>query len=170
MNRAMLMLMLAAPLSAGAYPEMIPLEETSLIGRAAPEVELTTLGGEPFVLSKAGGPVVLAFWASWCGPCRNEMPALVALGKSRSDVRIVMVNVDRERRDAQRFLSQVGVSPDDVEIALDSEAVVMGSYGVMSMPTTFLIDRSGVVRFQKVGYSTEKGLSELTEAIEGMKR
>ncbi|MFT5679125.1 MAG: cytochrome c biogenesis protein CcmG/thiol:disulfide interchange protein DsbE [Myxococcota bacterium] len=170
MNRALLMLMMAAPLSAGAYPEMIPLEETSLVGRAAPEVDLKTLGGEAFVLSEAKNtPVVLAFWASWCGPCRNEMPALIELQKARSDVRIVMVNVDRDRRDAQRFLSQVGITPEDAEIALDSEALALGAYGVMSMPTTFLVDGSGVVKFHKVGYSTEKGLTELIEAIEGVK-
>ncbi|MDG1479805.1 MAG: TlpA disulfide reductase family protein [Myxococcota bacterium] len=170
MNRALLMLMMAAPLSAGAYPEMIPLEETSLIGRAAPEVDLKTLGGEAFVLSEAKGePVVLAFWASWCGPCRKEMPALMELQAARDDVRIVMVNVDRDRRDAQRFLSQVGISPEDAEIALDSEAVALGEYGVMSMPTTFLVDGSGVVKLHKVGYSTEKGLVELIAALDGVK-
>lgn len=166
MNRALLMLLMSAPLPASAYPEMIPLQEASLVGRAAPEVELSTLDGGQFVLSESRGkPVVLAFWASWCGPCRKEMPALVALQQERADVQIVMVNVDRDLRDARRFLSQIGLSKDDAEIALDNEALALGAYGVMSMPTTFLIDQSGVVRFHKVGFSTEKGLAELEAAL-----
>lgn len=166
MNQALLMLLMAAPLPASAYPEMIPLEEVSLVGRAAPEVDLKTLDGGQFLLSEsAGRPVVLAFWASWCGPCRKEMPALVTLQQERADVQIVMVNVDRDLRDARRFLSQIGLSSDDAEIALDNEALALGAYGVMSMPTTFLVDGSGVVRFHKVGYSSEKGLAELEAAL-----
>lgn len=167
MNRLlMLMLMLAAPMSAGAYPEMIPLEETSLIGRAAPDVDLQTLSGGKFVLSEARGrPVVLAFWASWCGPCRKEMPALMALQEKNSDVRIVMVNVDKDIRDARRFLAQIGLSAEEAEIALDNEAIALGAYSVLSMPTTFLVDPNGTVKFHKVGFSTEKGLAELEAAI-----
>lgn len=166
MNRLLLMLMMVVPLSAGAYPEMIPLEETSLIGRAAPEVDLQTLSGEKFVLSEARGkPVVLAFWASWCGPCRKEMPELVKLQEARSDVRIVMVNVDRDVRDARRFLSQIGISAENAEIALDNEAIALGAYGVLSMPTTFMIDGNGTVKFHKVGFSSEKGLAELEAAL-----
>ena len=170
MNRALLMMLLGAPLSAGAYPEMIPLEETSLIGRAAPEVDLKTLNNGTFVLSEArGGPVVLAFWASWCGPCRKEMPALVELQAQQPDVRIVMINVDRELRDARRFLGQINLSAEEAEIALDNEALALGAYGVMSMPTTFLVDASGVVRFHKVGFSSEKGLAELEAALAEVK-
>ena len=152
------------------YPEMIPLEELSLVGRTAPEVKLTTLSGESFALSSAksaGEVVVLSFWASWCGPCRREIPALKALQAELAGkpVRIVLVNVDRDARDARRFLKQIGVDESEMVIAMDNEAVALGGYGVMSMPTTVLVDRNGTVKLFKVGYSEEKGLSELEEAI-----
>lgn len=157
------------------YPEMIPLADGALVGRTAPEVSLKTLTGGDFSLSsarQAGEVVVLSFWASWCGPCRREIPALQALQGSLSGrpVRIVLVNVDKDPRDARRFLSQIGLKEADMLVAMDNEAVALGSYGVMSMPTTVLVDRNGTVKLFKVGYSEEKGLAELEEAIAGALR
>ena len=165
----LLTLGLAIPAMAHAYPEMIPLEEATLVGRSAPPVDLSTISGEHFSLEGARGEVVvLSFWASWCGPCRNELPALKALQAELSDepVRIVLVNVDKDSRDAKRFLSQIGISSQEMVVAMDHDAIALGSYGVMSMPTLFLIDGNGTVKLRKVGYSTEKGLAELTAAIE----
>ncbi|MEL6341631.1 MAG: TlpA disulfide reductase family protein [Myxococcota bacterium] len=165
----MLQLILAALLSAqAAYPEMIPVQETAVVGRAAPGVSLQTLQGEDFSLEAARGEVVVfAFWASWCGPCRREMPALKQLQANLTDkpVQIVLINVDKDARDARRFLQQIGMTETDLKVIMDNEARVMGEYGVMSMPTTVLIDKNGTVKFSKVGYSTEKGLAELETAI-----
>jgi thiol-disulfide isomerase/thioredoxin len=157
------------------YPEMIPIEELSLVGRTAPEVTLKTLSGDAFTLSSAqaaGEVVVLSFWASWCGPCRREIPALKELQASLGGrpVRIVLVNVDRDARDARRFLKQIGIGEQDMLVAMDNEALALGSYGVMSMPTTVLVDRNGTVKLFKVGYSEEKGLTELEDAINGALR
>ena len=181
MNRiytGLLMLAGAAALissARAAYPEMIPLEESSLVGRTAPAVELKTLTGESFSLEQAraeGKVVVMAFWASWCGPCRRELPALKELEAklSGAPIEILLVNVDKEASDARRFLRQVGLNDSDLTVAMDNEAVALGSYGVMSMPTTFLIDRNGTVKLFKVGYSDEKGLTELEDAISGALR
>lgn len=168
-------LLLAASVPAqAAYPEMIPLEEVKLTGRTAPEVELSTLTGGSFSLQQArddGKVVVLAFWASWCGPCQRELPALKELEKTLDDrVQIVLVNVDKDARDAQRFLRRINLKDDDLVVAMDNEAIALGSYGVLSMPTSFVIDRNGTVKLSKVGYSTEKGLTELEAAIAGALR
>ena len=155
-----------------AAPEMIPLEETSMVGRAAPAIALQSLEGTSFSLEEMRGQVVvLAFWASWCGPCRAELPALQQLQQQLSDdernAQIVLINVDRERQDALRFLTQVGLTRDGLPVLLDNEAIVMGNYGVLSMPTMFLVDQNGTIKFAKTGYSQEKGLVELEAAIQG---
>ena len=154
--------------AAFAAPEMIP-EQTLLdvVGRTAPPVTSPTLAGEDFDLNDARGkPVVLAFWASWCGPCRLELPALSDLQAQRDDVQIFAVNVDRDRKLAERFLAGVKV---DLPVVWDHEATAMGQYNVLSMPTTFLIDAQGTVKWRKTGYSRERGLTELIAALDGLR-
>ncbi len=147
-----------------AGPEMIPEEDPSLVGRTAPAIELQTLDGEAFSLeSHRGKVVVLAFWASWCGPCRLELPALDELQKSRSDMAVFAVNVDRQRSAAERFLRKV---PVDLPIVWDNTATALGQYNVMSMPTVFVVDPQGTVKLTKVGYSREKRLVEIVAAID----
>lgn len=166
---AMLLVGWAGPAHA-TYPEMIPLEDASLDGRTAPPIELSTLTGGSFSLAETqsdGKVVVVAFWASWCGPCRRELPALNELQTTLDGrpVQIVLVNVDKAVQDARRFLSRVGIGEDDLIVAMDNEAVALGSYGVLSMPTTFVIDVNGTVKLTKVGYSDENGLTAIEAAI-----
>lgn len=158
-------LLLALMVAAQAAPEMIPLTEVDLVGRTAPDFELATLDGGTFSLQdQRGKPVVLSFWASWCGPCRQELPALAALQKERSDIRIFAINVDRDPRLAKRFLSQV---PVDLPIVWDPDAKALGQYEVLSMPTLFLLDRNLTVKLRKTGFNPQHGLSELIGAIDG---
>jgi len=150
-----------------AAPEMIPEEDLVLVGRTAPEIELKTLDGDEFSLaSLRGNTVVLSFWASWCGPCRQELPALSALQETRSDVQIYAVNVDRLRGKAQGFLRSVQF---ELPIVWDNNSVAMGQWNVMSMPTMFVIDKQGTVKWRKVGYSRENGLSALEAELDALK-
>jgi thiol-disulfide isomerase/thioredoxin len=151
-----------------AAPEMIPIEDTDLKGRTAPVFSLPLFEGGTFQLDKLRGkPVVLSFWASWCGPCRFELPELSRIRSLYPDVAFVAVNVDREKKDAERFLSRVQFS---LPIAWDNQAEVLGEYSVISMPTMFLIDGNGTVQYVKVGYSREKKLVALEEKIKGLKK
>lgn len=164
----MVLLALLLSLTASAAPEMIPEEAFQVVGRTAPEVRLDTLDGEPFDLADyRGKPVVLAFWASWCGPCRAELPALAAMASRRNDVHVFAVNVDRERRLAERFLQQVAF---DLPVIWDNESAVMGQLDVTSMPTTFVIDAQGTVKWRKTGFSREKQLTELEQTLDGLAR
>lgn len=164
----MLTAMLLTVAAWAAPPEMIPEEAAiDLVGRTAPIFEAETLEGEAFKLDdERGTPVVLTFWASWCGPCRLELPALSTLQRERDDVVIYAVNVDRDRKLAERFLSGVDV---DLPVVWDHEATSMGQYNVLSMPTMFLIDAQGTVKWRKTGFSRERGLSELVAALDGLK-
>ena len=153
---------------AWAEPEMIPEEDLDLKGRAAPAISLPTLSGEQFTLEEhRGKTVVLAFLASWCGPCRYELPALSILSEQRKDIQFVAVNVDKKSGPAKKFLRSI----DDMKlpVVLDSQSMILGEYSVISMPTLFLIDKEGTVQFIKVGYSKEKGLIELEAEIEKLK-
>ena len=159
--------LLLTGLALGA-PEMIPADAVEVIGRTAPEMVLPTLDGGDFDLQKhRGKPVVLAFWASWCGPCRAELPELAELAKRRDDVAVFAVNVDREQRAAEMFIRQVAF---ELPVVWDNESQVMGQLDVTSMPTTFVIDAKGTIKWRKVGYSREKRLTELEDVLDGMVR
>lgn len=151
-----------------AAPEMIPETPTDLTGRTAPPIEAPLLEDGSFSLeAHRGRPVVLSFWASWCAPCRFELPALEAFVKEHPEVVAVAINVDRDPADARRFLSRLGV---DLPVVLDPEARLMGAYQVASMPTMFLIDPNGTVKLVKVGFNREKGLAELEPVLAGVSR
>ncbi len=154
--------------SAQAAPEMIPLNEVDLVGRTAPAFEGQMLGGESFSLeAQRGKTVILSFWASWCGPCRQELPALQELAAKRPDLAVFAVNVDREPARARQFLDQVKV---DLPVVWDPDSVALGQYEVLSMPTMFLLDKNLTVKFRKTGFSKTAGLTELEAALAEVSR
>ena len=111
---------------------------------------------EELILSAYRGKVVyLDFWASWCGPCRQSFPWLSALGRQYGSQNFVVlgVNVDHERRKADRFLREV---PADFAILYDPDGQLATEYKVSAMPNSFLIDRSGHIRYQHHGFSTKE--------------
>jgi peroxiredoxin len=119
---------------------------------AAPAFMLPGKSGETIDLAKLKGQVVmLNFWASWCGPCRTEMPLMDQIYKKYSPAGFTLlgVNVDTDSTDAQKFLSQVSVS---FPIAYDRENKVSKLYDVAAMPSTVFIDRKGNVRALHRGY------------------
>lgn len=119
----------------------------------APDFNLPGKSGTPIVLSKYKGSVVmLNFWASWCGPCRTEMPLMDQIYKKYAKAGFVLlgVNVDTDSADAQKFLSQVPVS---FPIAYDRDNKVSKLYNVAEMPSTFFIDRKGHLRELHRGYN-----------------
>jgi len=154
--------------AAGAAPEMIPVEVFEAARDARPQDDATAIeiplrdGGTFRLAEHRGAPVVLTFWASWCGPCRTELPMLSAWAKTHPDVEVVAVNVDRAREPAERFMAGVKF---DLPVAYDPDAEHLGRYGVQSMPTMFLFDRAGALAWQHTGFSREKGFTELDAAL-----
>ena len=118
----------------------------------APNFTLKSLGGKNLKLSEMTGNVVLInFWASWCGPCREEMPLLNALHKKYQALgfTVLGVNVEEELDGARRFLKNV---PVDFPILLDNTNKVSKQYKVVAMPTTVVVDRDGTMRYLHEGY------------------
>jgi thiol-disulfide isomerase/thioredoxin len=165
----MFTLLLSAAVSSAraAPPEMIPASAMDEVGHIATDLDVPLKDGSRFKLSDHKGKlVVMSFWASWCTPCRKELPALSKLAQERTDIIFVAVNVDRDRSLAEKFLEKVDVT---IPIAFDSDATALGSYGVTSMPTLFLVDKQGNVALKKVGYGEESGFTELLAAVEKTK-
>jgi cytochrome c biogenesis protein CcmG/thiol:disulfide interchange protein DsbE len=121
-------------------------------GRAAPGFTLPALRGEePISLSEfAGSPVVLNFWASWCGPCKDEAPILAAAERAWRDRGVVFLGVDTtdNRKDAIAFEDRYGI---EYESVFDVDGELSVSYGVIGYPETFFIDADGAIHAKHVG-------------------
>ncbi len=118
----------------------------------APDFTLKSLGGKNLKLSEMTGNVVLInFWASWCGPCREEMPLLNALHKKYEALgfTVLGVNVEEDEKNVRGFLKNF---PVDFPILLDNKNRVSKQYNVIAMPTTVVVDRDGNMRFLHQGY------------------
>ncbi|HUV21277.1 MAG TPA: TlpA disulfide reductase family protein [Gammaproteobacteria bacterium] len=122
------------------------------LGKRAPDFTLKSLGGKNLKLSEMAGKVVLInFWASWCGPCREEMPLLNALHNKYEPLgfTVLGVNVEEDTNAAKGFLKNF---PADFPVLLDNTNQVSRQYKVIAMPTTVVVDRDGNVRFLHQGY------------------
>lgn len=145
---AILAIMLALGLAATSCPAETPAPE---VGKMAPDFELDTLDGQTLVLSQLKGkPVLVNFWATWCGPCRYEMPFLQQVYEEWPDDKLVLlaVNVGESSSDVSQFMQSQGFS---FTVLLDSQAAVAQQYNVMGIPSTFFIDSDGVIQNIKVG-------------------
>lgn len=114
-------------------------------GDAFPFVSLPALEGTGRVdLAKYKGKTVLVdLWASWCGPCKDELPFLNALAKKHKDLVVIAVNLDDKKDDAHAFLK---AHPVQLSLAFDGEKkVLVEKVDVEALPTSFLIDKKGVV-------------------------
>jgi len=119
---------------------------------AAPDFTLKSASGENLKLSEYRGDVVLInFWASWCGPCRQEMPVLSALHDKYKPLgfTVLGVNVEEDSSKARRLLQDIPVS---FPVLFDNESVVSKQYDVVAMPSTVLVDRDGNMRYLHKGY------------------
>jgi peroxiredoxin len=120
----------------------------------APNFTLKGMDGKNVKLSELRGNVVLLnFWASWCGPCREEMPLLNKIHQKYEPLgfTILGVNVEEDSDAAKKFIAQ---RPVDFPILLDNTNKVSKLYDVIAMPTTVVIDRDGNMRFLHQGYKS----------------
>lgn len=127
------------------------------VGEPPPEINLADLSGKKISLAALKGKVVVVdFWASWCAPCKEEMPVLESLYKRFKDsgLMIVGVSVDNEAANAKKFLTGVKVS---FPIVHDAGHVVADKFKPPRMPTSYVIDKTGKVRFVHAGFRKEDG-------------
>ena len=128
------------------------LASSGLEGQVAPDFALKSSTGENLRLSEYRGNVVMInFWATWCGPCRQEMPLLDELYTryERVGFSLLGVNIDDDSRRAMQMIEDLGVS---FPVLFDARKEVSQLYEVEAMPVTVLVDREGNVRYVHHGY------------------
>ena len=149
-DRRLLLAALAALAANAALPGMA---QAAIAARsAAPDFTLRQVEGANLRLAEQRGNVVLVnFWASWCGPCRIEMPHLNRLyDKYRgSGFQLLGVNIDEDPAVARALAGKLGLK---FPVLLDTDKKVVGAYDLNAMPATVLIDRDGRVRHLHRGY------------------
>ena len=135
---------------------------------SAPDVVLQSADGTPVQLAAYKGKVLLVdFWASWCVPCKTSFPALDAIYREYQPrgLEVLAVNLDEERRSADAFLS---AHPHQMTVLFDPKGTAPVAFGVKGMPTSFVIDKTGTIRFTHMGYSGNVEVSyrqEITQLL-----
>jgi thiol-disulfide isomerase/thioredoxin len=128
---------------------------------------MKTLAGEMFSLAKLKGkPVLLDFWATWCGPCRKSRPVLEKIARDfkNSDLVILGVNTGEDREVVEAFLEK---TPLEYPAVLSGESGILESYSVTAYPTFILIGRDGKIIANEVGFGGEDQLRELVGKAAG---
>ena len=138
-----------------------------LVGRPAPDFALNDLDGNPVNLRDLRGKVVvLNFWATWCPPCRAEMPEIEAIHQQYKDKGVTVIGIDiRETvAEVRDFIEDGGLS---WTFVIDRTGAVAAGYAVSAIPTSFFIDAAGIVRAIEVGAMTKGGMeSRLARALD----
>ena len=123
------------------------------VGHVAPEIVVDRVSGGDLALSSLRGKVVLLdVWASWCGPCKQELPMLDAIaGRLRKrGVEVLAVSVDQERENVDKFLGSRGKW--NLTVAHDPKGAIADTFQPEKMPTSYVIDRAGVIRYVNSGF------------------
>jgi len=133
---------------------LLSLPALSLDSGLAPELGLPTKDGKITLSELHGKVVLLDFWASWCGPCRQSFPWMNEMQAryQAQGFEVVAVNVDQKPEAAAEFLRQV---PATFTVAYDPDGKTPEAYQVMGMPSAYLIDRNGHIHSQHIGFQND---------------
>ncbi len=136
------------------------------VGQPAPDFTLADLDGNQVSLSDLRGKTVfINFWATWCGPCRVEMPEIEAIHQQYKDKDVVVLGVDilETEGEVRQFVEEGGYS---WTFVIDTTGEVTASYQVLAIPTSFFIDKEGIIQAVSIG-AMSKGAME-ARLIAGM--
>jgi thiol-disulfide isomerase/thioredoxin len=151
----------------GPLDSILRARASRYVSQPAPSFILADPSGYAVSLDELRGQVVLVnFWATWCDPCRAEMPELDELAREYGPqgFRVVAVNVLEDAGRVQRFRDELGL---DMPLLLDPGGVVYGAFGVEGMPSSYLVDRDGIIRDVRLGVVTRRYLESRLPALLG---
>jgi len=134
----------------------------------APDFTLSDLEGKSLTLSEFRGKVIiLNFWATWCPPCRREIPDFIDLYRSYKDKGLIILGINLDAgdiRSVKRFSEEYGIN---YPVVIGNDSVTQDYGGIRAIPTTFIIDKKGDIREKYVGYQPratfEKAVKNLLE-------
>lgn len=139
-------------LSAGASRPAYQAVDVASIGDAAPDFQLEDTGGNKVSLSALRGKVVLVnFWATWCPPCRAEMPSMEELYKLMAGEEFVMLAINVEENGREAVTEFLQKSPHSFPILYDDQGLVQRLYGVYRFPESFVIRKDGMIDDKVIG-------------------
>jgi cytochrome c biogenesis protein CcmG/thiol:disulfide interchange protein DsbE len=149
--------------SISTAPGLVP-DHVVATGDVVPTFRLRTLTGSPVNTARyRGRPYVVSFWASWCGPCRKEMPLLnEAYGKRAGDLPMVGVTFQDPESESKQFVSKYGI---DFPIAPDDGYRIAKAFGVINVPTTFFVGADGKVVERVAGEGKVKDLEAALQRL-----
>ncbi|MEW8970382.1 redoxin domain-containing protein [Mesobacillus jeotgali] len=134
-------------------------------GAEAPDFELNTLAGETIKLSDyRGKKVILNFWATWCPPCKAEMPHMQNFYEEYNDqgveiLAVNLTNMDKGEEEVQKFVDEYGLT---FTIPMDEEGFAGTTYQAFTIPTSYILDENGVITKKIVGPMDENMMKDLT--------
>lgn len=133
-------------------PAQTPSGGPPAVGQVAPDFTLTGLDGKSYALAALRGKVVIVnFWATWCPPCRAEMPSMESLYRELADEGLVMLAVNIEKDGRQTVSKFLATSPHSFPILIDEKEAVQKSYGVYKFPESFVIRKNGIIDDKVIG-------------------
>lgn len=154
----------------GSNVDFLPTDEGLAKGEKAPDFQLTTVDGQEVTLSDyQGQKVLLNFWATWCPPCRAEMPHMQTYFEEHAEdenVVILSVNLtteDKGLEEIEEFVEEFGL---EFAIPMDEKGDVGATYQAVSIPTSYMIDTEGRIRNKVVGPMDLPMMEQLVEAME----
>jgi len=159
-----LLLILALALAACGSPAGDVSEGISE-GKRAPDFSLESLeGGEVSLSDHRGDVVLINFWATWCAPCRAEIPAIEAVHQARQNDGFVVlgVNYQEAREVVEPFTRRLAMT---YPVLLDERGRVMDTYRAIGLPMSILVDREGIIRVRHTGVLTEEQLERYLEDL-----
>lgn len=145
--------------------QMPTVPETGItVGKTAPSFTLQAMDGKPVKIGKAGKITVLNFWATWCPPCREEMPELeVFATKHKNDILFGAVNLQEPVEKIGAYLDQNKYT---MPVLLDTDGKAGSEFLIRAIPTTIILDKNGVIRFRKSGPVTADELEAILKEVQ----
>ena len=127
------------------------------VDKPVPDFEFVSLSGETVHLDELKGkPILVNFWATWCAPCKLEMPAIQAYADKYTDKLVVLpINADDDPAAIQKFIDELGLT---MPVYVDKGGRVENLFHILGLPTTYFIDQEGNLKIQHVGVMTEAQL------------
>lgn len=153
-------------------PTFEPAVQRNLINFQAPDFEIPMLDGTTLVSPSdfEGRPLFINFWATWCAPCVRELPALEEFVAIHADDEngpaLLTINIGETPEEIEGFLAEIGV--ENLPVALDANQVIKGDYGVQNLPTTYILDETGMIRFMKLGEMRFEEMGLYLQELEGL--